>query len=103
MKNILIVLLVFAFGFIGVSASAQKQKKRPPKQENVVTQEDGNAKVDESKRQKEEEYKASKEHHKRIQDKSTLKRMKKNYKHAQKHSIGRDVPFYKRWFHRKKI
>jgi ABC-type protease/lipase transport system fused ATPase/permease subunit len=43
-----------------------------------------------------------KQHLKR-QDKATQKRMKKNLRKAQKHSWGKDVPWYKRWFRKKKI
>lgn len=53
--------------------------------------------------EKEAQYIDGRVHHKKVQDKATRKRMKKNLKKAERHSWGKDVPWYKRWFRRKKI
>ncbi len=53
-------------------------------------------------KQKGNEDKIVEKHHKRIQDKDTLKRMKKTKKKARRHKKGKyEDPFYKKWFRKK--
>lgn len=53
-------------------------------------------------KQKGNENKFIEKHHKRIQDKETLKRMKKTKKKAKRHKKGKyEDPFYKKWFRKK--
>jgi hypothetical protein len=96
-------ILVLAL-LAGVSNEAAAQKKR---EKNKITAEDGQKaaaeKEGQAMQQKQEQYNARNEHHKEIQSKDTRKRMKKNLKKAQKHSWGKDVPWYKRWFRKKKF
>ena len=66
-------------------ASKQQVKKKAKEAENMAKYQEG---VD---------------HHKSLQDKATQKRMKKNLKRAEKQSWGKNVPWYKRWFRKKRI
>lgn len=104
MKRFLLILL--AVVSIQIHADAQKQKKRPPK-EKQKTAEEAQAEAIEKKKAKDAEnmakYQEGVEHHKSLQDKATQKRMKKNLKKAEKQSWGKNVPWYKRWFRRKRI
>jgi hypothetical protein len=53
-------------------------------------------------KQKGNEDKFIEKHHKRIQDKDTLKRMKKTNKKAKRYKDGKyEEPFYKKWFRKK--
>ena len=53
-------------------------------------------------KQKGNEDKVIEKHHKRIQDKETLKRMKRTKKKAKRHKKGKfEEPFYKKWFRKK--
>jgi hypothetical protein len=101
------MLLVFAILFaVQLPADAQKQKKRPPK-EKQKTAEEAQAEAIEKKKAQEAEnmakYQDGVDHHKSLQDKATQKRMKKNLKRAEKQSWGKNVPWYKRWFRKKRI
>lgn len=94
-------LLVAAFAvLLSFSANAQK---RPPKQKDVQTRENAITKEKEAKALKQAEYTARSEHHSALQDKATKKRMKKNLKRSQKHSWGKEVPWYKRIFRRRHV
>ncbi|MFY7970705.1 MAG: hypothetical protein ACOVOO_02115 [Flavobacteriales bacterium] len=101
MKSI-IYLLTFAFILLaGISAQAQK---RPPKQkDDVQTRENAVEREKAQKAEKQAEYVARSEHHSNLQDKATKKRMKKNLKRSQKHSWGKEVPWYKRIFRRRRV
>lgn len=76
------------------------QKKR---EKNKVTPEMGAQKQQAAKEAKRAEYNMRHEHHKNIQDKATQKRMKKNLKKAERHSWGKEVPWYKRWFRKERF
>ncbi len=95
-----LLLIVFLSTF-SQSIWAQKERER-----NKITAEDGQKKAaeDEAAAQKkmQEQDKLRREHHKDIQTKETRKRMKKNLKKAERHSWGKDVPWYKRWFRKKR-
>ena len=74
----------------------------------VFTQNDGprnktHEKAEKKKeKQKGNEDKFIKKHHKRIQDKETRKRMKKTKKKAARYKGGKyEDPFYKKWFRKK--
>lgn len=99
LRYILLAALIACF-----SNETMAQKKR---EKNKITAEDGQKaaaeKEGQAMQQKQEEYKTRNDHHKEIQSKETRKRMKKNLKKAQKHSWGKDVPWYKRWFRKKKF
>ncbi|MBL0314810.1 MAG: hypothetical protein IPP69_03180 [Flavobacteriales bacterium] len=91
---LLIIVLVFA------SENIHAQRKR---EKNKVTPESGAQKEAKAMEQKQSEYNSRKDHHMESQDKATRKRMKKNLKKAQRHSWGKDVPWYKRWFRKDKF
>jgi hypothetical protein len=67
---------------------------------NKVTPESARKKDAAAKEQQLSEYQKRKDHHLEVQDKATRKRMKKNLRKARRHSWGKDVPWYKRWFRR---
>jgi|694.fasta_scaffold00452_25 hypothetical protein len=96
--------ILFLLLLAGLSQPLMAQKKR---EKNKTTAEDGQKadaeKQASAKKQKQDEYSVRNEHHKKIQSKETRKRMKKNLKRAEKHSWGKDVPWYKRWFRKKKF
>jgi len=53
-------------------------------------------------KQKGNEDKIVEKHHKKLQDKETLKRMKKTKKKAKRYKNGKfEDPFYKKWFRKK--
>jgi len=79
---------------------SQAQKK---KQTNQVTPQNAMDKDRKNLEQKQAQYQDSKKTHTQKQDKATQKRMKKNLKRAQKHSWGKEVPWYKRWFRKNKV
>jgi type VI protein secretion system component VasK len=90
-RQILIILtLVFA-----ANSDLLAQRK---KEKNKVTPESGAEKEASAKAEKQAQYKSRKDHHLEVQDKATRKRMKKTKKKAERHSWGKDVPWYKRWF-----
>ncbi|MFN8698808.1 MAG: hypothetical protein ACK500_05460 [Flavobacteriales bacterium] len=96
------IRLVAVIAFLAVTQSADAQK-RPPRQkggdvqtpENAVTREKAN------RAEKEAAYVQKRDYHSDLQDKNTRKRMKKNLKRAQKHSWGKEVPWYKRVFRKR--
>ncbi len=94
--RILIILLSVQFAAIPVFA----QKK---KQNNQVTPQNAHSKERKNKEEKIAQYQGGKKTHIKKQDKATQKRMKKNLKRAQKHSWGKEVPWYKRWFRKNKV
>jgi hypothetical protein len=95
---LLAALLLCVFGI--QSVNAQKQRKRPPKQEHVQTPETAVDKEAENRGRINAEYESRLENHRNNQDKATRKRMKKTYKRAKDYGNGTRIPFYKRWFGR---
>ena len=85
----------------GSDVAAQKTKKGPKKDKNQITPENAGDQPNLDKARKQEEYNVKNDHHKDIQDDATRKRMKKNLKRSQKHSWGKEIPWYKRWFRKK--
>ncbi len=77
---------------------AQKKKEK-----NKVIPANAHEKQRKNLEEKQAQYQGSKEAHKKKQDQATQKRMKKNLKRAQKHSWGKEVPWYKRWFRKSKV
>ena len=99
----LLLLPVFVLGFT-VQSFSQKERKRPPKQENVQTPKDAVDKKAEREAKFQEEYKLKKDAHLNAQDASTQKRMKDAMKKAKKlNKRGTTEPFYRRWFRKKKF
>ncbi len=93
-RHIIIIVVIL---FCSTEMHAQRKKEK-----NKVTPESGAEKQASAKAEKLVAYEAGKKHHVEAQDKATRKRMKKNLKKAEKHSWGKDVPWYKRWFKKKK-
>ena len=100
MKSRISLLVAVFVVFLSLSSIAQK---RPPKQKDVQTRENAISKEKEAKALKQAEYAARSNHHSELQDKATKKRMKKNLKRSQKHSWGKEVPWYKRIFRRRHV
>lgn len=84
-------------------AFSQKNKKKPAKQENQITPENAKDQERVNLENKQKEYVTKKNYHSKNQDKATQKRMKKNLRRAEKHSWGKDIPWYKRWFRKKRL
>lgn len=95
LRYILMFTLLLTFGG---NIHAQRKKEK-----NKVTPESGAQKEAQAMEQKRAEYNSRKDHHMESQDKATRKRMKKNLKKAERHSWGKDVPWYKRWFRKDKF
>lgn len=98
MRIFRLLLLSFLLMFTSEKILAQRKKET-----HKVTPESGNAKEAEAQAAKLLAYKAGRDHHRKVQDKETRKRMKKTKKKAERHSWGKDVPWYKRWFRRDKF
>lgn len=88
------VLIVVAL--VGVHQSYAQPKTDSQK----VTPQTARKKEGEAREKKQSEYQLRKDHHLEVQDKATRKRMKKTLKKARRHSWGKNVPWYKRWFRR---
>lgn len=95
-----LLFFILTFLFLALPADLLAQRK---KETNKVTPEMAMDKEKTAREAKNAEYKGRKDHHKKIQDKATRKRMKKNLRKAEKHSWGKDVPWYKRWFRKDKF
>ena len=65
-----------------------------------VTPQTARKKEAEALEKKQSEYQVRRDHHLEVQDKATRKRMKKTLRKARRHSWGKNVPWYKRWFRR---
>jgi biopolymer transport protein ExbD len=102
-SQLILVLLMFFFGATSNVAKAQGRKKKPPKQENVQTPQNAMDKDKAIKAEKQGKYLGRRNHHYEIQDKATQKRMKENEKRALRISQGKDVPWYKRVFRKRKF
>ena len=98
-----IIILLFSLLISSEMAFGQKTKKKPAKQENQVTPENAKDKERANLENKQKEYVTKKDYHSKNQDDATRKRMKKNLRRAEKHSWGKDVPWYKRWFRKKRF
>jgi len=103
MSKLRIILFLLSLIIADSDAIAQKSKKRPEKQKDQITPENAADQENANKARFQQEYTVKNEHHKNIQDDATRKRMKKNLKRSQKHSWGKEIPWYKRWFRKKKI
>jgi type VI protein secretion system component VasK len=99
MKSLLRILFL-TIALITLEQPLYAQKK---KQTNQVTPQNAQKKKKENVEQKQAQYQDGKKAHVTRQDKATQKRMKKNLKRAQKHSWGKDIPWYKRWFRKSKV
>ncbi len=97
MRSFKYIIAIVLLSLISNDALAQRKKEK-----NKITPESGAQKQAKAKDEKLAAYEAGKKHHVETQDKATRKRMKKNLKKAEKHSWGKDVPWYKRWFHKNK-
>ena len=94
MKRLIQILLVFLLVITGGDALAQRQKRQSTKKQiKEQAQNKDSAKAEIAGR-----YSKNKDHHTKIQDKSTQKRMRKNRKEVHRRNSGRHIPFYKRWF-----
>lgn len=103
MKRISFILALLILIASGSEVFGQKMKKGPDKQKNQVTPENHGKQPNLDKERKQAEYQMKSDHHRDIQDDATRKRMKKNLRRSQKHSWGKEIPWYKRWFHRRKV
>ena len=97
------VVLIFSLLISSEMAYSQKEKKKPSKQDNQVTPENAKDQEMVNLENKQKEYVTKKDYHSKNQDKATQKRMKKNLRRAEKHSWGKDIPWYKRWFRKKRL
>jgi bacterioferritin (cytochrome b1) len=97
-KFFVVLILVFlsAVPSLAQSGGGNQSSKQ-------ITPKDAIDKQKQREREQDEQLKAREEHHKKIQDKATRKRMKKNLKKAEKQSWGKNIPWYKRWFRKKKF
>lgn len=99
MTRRLLVLLLAIFLGTGVPAEAQRRAKKETKKsmkEQSERKADNKAKIF-------NEYKSKEEKHFEIQDRATRKRMKANRKRQKRLSNGKPLPFYKRWFKKRRI
>jgi Ni/Co efflux regulator RcnB len=71
-------------------------------QEDLQTRENAVKREQEAKAAKQAEYDAHRDHLEDIQDKATRKRMKKNLKKSQRISQGKQIPWYKRMFRKRR-
>lgn len=71
-------------------------------QDDVQTRENAVKRDQEAKAAKQAEYDAHRQHLEDIQDKATRKRMKKNLKKSQRISQGKQIPWYKRVFRKRR-
>jgi hypothetical protein len=88
--------------WVGLSVVGNAQNK-PDAQPAPRTREDAIKEQEAKSKAYDEGMAKGRKQHLKRQDKATQKRMKKNLRKAQKHSWGKDVPWYKRWFRKKKI
>lgn len=97
------IIQIFLVGFLLInaeSALAQRKGKSGGDEQTVQN-------AEERKRaqlaEREAQYNGHREHLKDIQTKKTQKRMKKNMKRAKKISQGRDIPWHKRLFRKRRV
>ncbi len=90
--KILLLSLLLCFGSAQLRAQNDKQTRA-----NALEREKA------AKAQKQAEYDAHLDHISELQGKKVQKRMKKNLKKSQRISQGRQIPWYKRIFRKKRI
>lgn len=93
----LLFVILLSIGF--QSAHAQKESKRQQKKvvrEAQQNDQNNKAKLDAG-------LSDARGKHRDIQTKDTKKRMKKNARKQKKLSTGKSVPFYKRWFRKRRF
>ncbi len=93
----IIILIVLS---VAMNQPVYAQKKRPAKQKKEKQKVP--AKKESNREQKVKALKAGRDNHKKIQDKKTRKRMKQTRKKSMIHAGEKKVPFYKRWFRRRR-
>ncbi len=90
--------LFFMLLLVPAVAMGQKKKNRKPrkaKQENVQAPANNKA-------ESESKLAKHRNHHLEIQDKATRKRMKRNERNRRRANKGRTLPFWKRWFRKRR-
>jgi len=92
--------LLYTAVALSLLLTAQPAIAQRKKESNKVTPASAHQKEAAALEQKQSEYKSRKDHHMESQDKATRKRMKKTLKKAERHSWGKQAPWYKRWFRR---
>lgn len=100
MIRALLIVVFMAFG--NLHADAQRRPRRD-KGSDVQTPENALDRDKEERARIEAEYKAKHDHQNELQDKSTRKRMKRNLKRSQRQSWGKEIPWYKRVFRRRRF
>ena len=80
--------------------SVHQSRAQPKTDSQKVTPQTARKKEAEALEKKQSEYQVRRDHHLEVQDKATRKRMKKTLRKARRHSWGKNVPWYKRWFRR---
>ena len=105
MKTTMIIRILFILTIPIVTLEGLYAQPKSSKQEQAAQQTPESAanKDKANKEQKVGEYVNTRNHHTEIQDSATRKRMKKNLKKAERHSWGKNIPWYKLWFRRKKF
>lgn len=103
MKRILKLLFfstaIVFFTLSSQAVSAQRVKRtKTDKQRKEQIDKEG-----ENRARMEEDLSKKQQHHYDIQDKATRKRMKANQKRQQRINSGKQAPFYKRWFRKKRF
>ena len=93
-----LILLLFALG-LSTPVDAQRRARKETKK----SMKDQAERKAERKAALYGEYKQKENKHLEMQDKSTRKRMKANRKRQQRMASGKPLPFYKRWFRKKRI
>ena len=85
---------------MAIPTGASAQVKSKTAEESIREQEKAKA---EREKKIAAEQQAKEDHHRDIQTKKTRRRMKKNRKKSERLASGRSVPFYKRWFRKKRF
>jgi|AntRauTorcE11897_2_1112592.scaffolds.fasta_scaffold50476_1 Ni/Co efflux regulator RcnB len=101
MKKYLIALITVFVLLLSFSntATAQREKGKTAKEQMKDQKE-----MKEARKQKQEDaLQMKRERHKKIQDKKTRKRMKRTRKKSERYSSGKRLPFWKRWFRKRKF
>jgi len=93
-------IIILIFFCVAIVQPADAQKKRPPKQKKEKRK--ATSKEDSNRTKKVKALGASRDRHEKIQDKKTRKRMKQTRKKSMIHAGEKKLPFYKRWFRRKR-
>lgn len=99
--KILLTVFLASFPFEGGKAQENADNGTKPPPTTRAQRKAEKKKWKETRKRKRRAEKAIKAHHKRIQSDDTRKRMKKNYKKAQRVNDNRKEFFIKRWFRKK--